>query len=812
MPRLTELSRYLTREMITVLVVAVSVFAGLTAWHVVERDSLAREFIEKQKKEVMHDKREQVQTTLATVYQNLRAISLLPSVRQISGGNRVEAANEDVVESGRFSAEGNATVQALYNNLAGQVNVSEIYAVLDGLDADKGEIPFFMFDTVKFGRQGADVDAAGDKRKSDTPEESEEAEYAYFPRQTAALRQHFPRFDFDKLADIPAAASPFMRTCDNAQYPSIAHGDEKNTFGFLYSVPFYNDEGSFRGVISAIIRSNALEALLVGAPVIPVTEKDKAAQASAGWEMPEPSNFMLASNGHQIEVFDRRNTGLPGFVKAGTPDRNVFRFPLAIHSDAPWELSYYLPESAIEDALASHDHLFLVLLGVILAALLAASTALVALTRIRLQLGGEIGAVSTVVEAVSNGALEADIPANVADTSVLGSMRRMLAKLQAIDQAAAANAAEQAAMNQEISQLVGAAVDGDFSQRITLDGKSEYFRILGEGLNRLMATNEHSLEAFACVLTALARGDLRQTMQGEFSGSFGRLKDDSNSMIETLKGLVTNIKNSADAIGVAAREIAEGNLDLSHRSEQQAANLQATAASIEHLTATVKQNSSHAREANDLAVATSAVAVRGGELVSGVVTTMVSIAESSRRVEDIIAVIDGIAFQTNILALNAAVEAARAGEQGRGFSVVAAEVRALAQRSSRAAGEIKLLITNSVGKANAGAALVKEAGSTMDAIVTSVQHLTRMLGDIALASGEQSQGIEQINRSVGLIDDSTQQNAARVEQAAAAARLLSEQAQGLLGAVSVFQWSDYPGDRRQASSPGHRLRQGKGVP
>jgi methyl-accepting chemotaxis protein len=265
-------------------------------------------------------------------------------------------------------------------------------------------------------------------------------------------------------------------------------------------------------------------------------------------------------------------------------------------------------------------------------------------------------------------------------------------------------------------------------------------------------------------------------------------------MSANLEKAVTKIREGTDSITSASGQIASGNADLSQRTEEQASSLEETASSMEELTSTVKQNADNARQANQLAAGASAVAVKGGEVVGQVVSTMSSINESSRKIVEIISVIDGIAFQTNILALNAAVEAARAGEQGRGFAVVASEVRSLAQRSAAAAKEIKGLITDSVSKVDDGTKLVGEAGKTMDEIVSSVKRVTDIMAEIAAASQEQSSGIEQVNQAVMQMDEVTQQNAALVEEAAAAAESMQEQAQSLTQAVSVFKLAN--GDAR----------------
>jgi methyl-accepting chemotaxis protein len=263
-------------------------------------------------------------------------------------------------------------------------------------------------------------------------------------------------------------------------------------------------------------------------------------------------------------------------------------------------------------------------------------------------------------------------------------------------------------------------------------------------------------------------------------------------MRDALTRIVAQVRHGTDTIATASTQIANGNLDLSSRTEQQASSLEETASSMEELTSTVKQNADNARQANQLAGSASAVASEGGAVVGQVVQTMASINESSRKIVDIIGVIDGIAFQTNILALNAAVEAARAGEQGRGFAVVASEVRTLAQRSAAAAKEIKQLIDDSVAQVDSGSKLVAQAGGTMDQVVQSVRQVTEIVADISAASREQSEGIEQINQAVVQMDQVTQQNAALVEEAAAAAQSLQEQAGSLQQIVSVFRIAGSP--------------------
>ena len=294
-------------------------------------------------------------------------------------------------------------------------------------------------------------------------------------------------------------------------------------------------------------------------------------------------------------------------------------------------------------------------------------------------------------------------------------------------------------------------------------------------LNRLIDNIRH-----------IASGDLVKRIEVQGTNEMGELADSLRHMQGELVRTVGDVRNGANAIYSGASEIAMGNNDLSSRTEQQAASLEETAASMEQLTATVKQNAENARQASHLALSASETAQKGGKVVDNVVQTMRDIAGSSQKIADIISVIDGIAFQTNILALNAAVEAARAGEQGRGFAVVAGEVRNLAQRSAQAAREIKSLIEDSVGRVEVGSTLVESAGETMGEIVNAVTRVTDIMGEIASASDEQSRGIDQVGLAVAEMDRVTQQNASLVEESAAAAAALEEQASRLTQAVAVF--------------------------
>jgi len=306
------------------------------------------------------------------------------------------------------------------------------------------------------------------------------------------------------------------------------------------------------------------------------------------------------------------------------------------------------------------------------------------------------------------------------------------------------------------------------------------------------------------VARRVADGDLTSNIEVKSRDETGQLLQALKDMNESLVGIVGEVRDSTESITTASQEIAQGNADLSQRTEEQASSLEETASSMEELTSTVRQNDESAKQANQLAASASDVAVKGGVVVNEVVETMASISTSSRKIVDIISVIEGIAFQTNILALNAAVEAARAGEQGRGFAVVAAEVRNLAQRSAAAAKEIKSLIDDSVSKVDNGSKQVDQAGATMSEIVQAVKRVTDIMSEISAASQEQGAGIEQVNQAITQMDEVTQQNAALVEEATAAAESMQEQAEDLMRAVSIFKLAGSRATTRTAAQPAAR--------
>ncbi len=344
----------------------------------------------------------------------------------------------------------------------------------------------------------------------------------------------------------------------------------------------------------------------------------------------------------------------------------------------------------------------------------------------------------------------------------------------------------QVAIEEEIKTIVTASLSGDLSQRIEVEDKYGFHKMLSQGINDLVDVCERVIKETGEVMGSIAIGDLTHNISCDYEGSFGDLKDDINLTVGNLTQIMSEIASSAGTVMTVSREIAQGNSNLSQRTEEQSSSLEETASSMEQMTSTVRQNAENARQADQLAASAREQAEQGGTVVHDAVNAMSEITESSRKIADIIGVIDEIAFQTNLLALNAAVEAARAGEQGRGFAVVATEVRNLAGRSATAAKEIKELIKDSVVKVKEGSKLVNKSGETLVDINTSVNQVSNIIAEIANASEEQSVGIEQVNKAIGHIDEMNQQNAALVDKAACSARTMDEQTSTLNELVGFF--------------------------
>jgi methyl-accepting chemotaxis protein len=365
---------------------------------------------------------------------------------------------------------------------------------------------------------------------------------------------------------------------------------------------------------------------------------------------------------------------------------------------------------------------------------------------------------------------------------------------------------QELAIEKEVEQIVAGAVAGDLAARIRLEGKTGFLRSLSTGINELVENVGTVVDEVQVMVASANNGDLtRRIATDGRAGLLTKIGSGINALTENMGSIVSRVKAAAEEVSRGADEISQGNSNLSQRTEEQASSLEQTAASMEQMASAVRNNADNAAQADRLAVEASGHAQSGGAVVARAIDAMGGINEASRRIADIIGVIDEIAFQTNLLALNAAVEAARAGEQGRGFAVVAYEVRNLASRSGTAAKEIKALIQDSVAKVEEGSTLVSQSGATLEQIVASVRKLTDIVAEIAASGREQSSGIEQINKAVTQLDELTQQNAALVEQAAAASEGMAEQAKNLNESMSRYVVHAGAGARTPAEQPRRRV-------
>lgn len=1002
-------------------VVLATLAAGYAFYHFNNQLSAAKleavdQYVAVDVKEQLRDKSSEVGRLLSSVYENARMISLLPGMRAIHSENRHND-QEDIVATGKLSAHDYDTVQQIYNNLASNVSVSEVYAVMDGFDASQGEIPFFMFDSLIVGG-GVQAEAGEEVATADTPEESEAAEYAYYPTQLALLKSRFPTFTFTSLEQIPVIASPSMRTCDNTQFPSISKSDVHDSYGILFSVPFYNNDKQFSGIISVVVRTNVLEAALVGAPFVIVTPEDAERAAQENVSAPPVSSLVLTNKLYGLTIADRRNAGVEEKIKdISQVDKRVFTVAVPSPTGMQWDLSYYLSPAetlAIETRVWKEYQVTFAVIGLLylialvstgfianmrlsnrrlntmldsvnvaqqqlqdtmaatereaaanrrirqgldycntgvmiadadmnilycneaaqalmtrrqsqlaraiagfsaanivnspvfklhpdpqqfkslIASMKQAQTLRVTLGELSFditaapifsddnqrigttfewsditellreqglealrqqedakkleeerRLGEENFRIRQALDSVSTGTLIADSQLNIiyindaakrsmqnaevdirqsiygfSANDVLGKPidifqqpRSLLSQLNQtysteivfgartfrfVANPISSNGSRigtvvewsdrtsEISIEKQIDQMVTASSRGDFSQRIETRSLEGFFKVLGDGLNRVSSTTADALDDISIMLSALAQGDISKRIARDYAGQFARLKDDANTTAETLAETVGQINESVFALQAGIAEVASGMADLNRRTTEQASALQQTASSMEEMTSTIKQSAGNTKKANLLVLTTKDKAEHGTEVVKRAIVSMQEISTASQRIANITNIINEIAFQTNLLALNAAVEAARAGEQGRGFAVVATEVRSLAQRSANASREIRELIQDSQVKVDDGVGLVNQTGETLMTIALSVKQANDLMSELATAAAEQSVGIVQIGQAIDRMDKMTNQNAALAEQATTAANNMAAQASQAMDAVAFF--------------------------
>jgi methyl-accepting chemotaxis protein len=668
------------------IAIAISlVLAGALTWNYRRaRDKAVSETKEKLLATQFEPRRKAVERFFTLSYQSVRTIGLLPSVRAISTQNRTDA-NEDVVATKRFPVEGDRTVQQLFNNLAANVSVSEVYIVLDGFDPAR-HVPFRMYDEVVVAPEAHHVEAANETtHDADEPEESEEAEYAYYPQQLAKLKALMPSLaGVQRLDEIPALASPVMRTCDNAQYTSRAKGDLRDAAGLVYSAPIFDEQGAFHGLVSAVFRTNVLEAVLLDVPRLVVTTEDGAAARREGWAVPEhAANFVLANPKRGTFISDRRADGLVDEAKRFLETRQggLHQVTLAVNDESPWVLVYRFDPAAV--AAAEHEELVRFLI--------------------------QLGALAVLALAI-----------------ILGPIGIFLKRARVLE------------VEGRIAEI--ATGEGDLTRRLEIQRKDEV-------------------------------------------GKLGRSFD---ALLERIHELVVQIKQSAVGVERGAGELARGNDNVSSLLQQQAANTQALSATIDELTQAAKKTASTATALSARALTSSKEAEEGNALVARMGEAVTGVVGASKRIADIVSMVEEIAFQTNLLALNAGVEAARAGEHGKSFGVVAEEVRALADRTKKATVQIRVLVAEAEARSAEMKEVISQSGERLVGIAATVKDVSASITGLAAESEQQSLQVASLTDTVRRIDEAMQTNAATAEESSSVAFSLKQQSDHLGALVSQF--------------------------
>lgn len=682
-----------------------------------------------------------IEDALDDVQQNLRTISYLPSVREIDR----HATN--------LSDDARKSIQQIYNNLAVNIDVSEVYVVSRDFDPDKidpvtqkNEEPIIMFDELITNPNAKKEDKPDEPGKL---EEVEIYEQRLLKQQIAWLGQHYPTADSFKAMSVPMIAGPEVITCDNAEYKNTLN--DKDRKGLVFSVPFYKINGQFAGCVCAIIRTNVIKKLL-----------------------PEKGTALL----NQEYGYTNFST-TPGqaensleWVQKSQPDPNLlFSQAVKLKSNDPRSQWIFWTGSVTGEFLKSthvqsiedfklYGHLSALLFGLI------ASIALFMMLR------------SQRIVRENNQRLEHTLKERTSEIERLA-LEQEQQRLRSEQEKREAQKALERTIDGEVNTVVQSTIAGNFKQRIDEEGKEGFILNLIKGINQIGTVAERGLSEVLSVLTSLSDGNLRNTVRGEYNGMFDDMKNSINHTIVQLTEMVKKIQESSQSLNYACSDIATGGKDLEERNERQVILLDKATESIQTLNEVIQKNLSIVEESSTTSNSARLAAEDGVNVIRDVVNAMEKIETSSLKMTEIIALIDEIAFQTNLLALNASVEAARAGDAGKGFAVVAHEVRSLATRSSDASSQIKEFIEENKSYAHLGSKLVKHAGQSLEEIKGLTASVSNIITEISSGSQIQLKNLDEVNKAVEQVKVSTHQNATLVQENAAAIESLAEQGQQL---------------------------------
>lgn len=608
----------------------------------------------------LKQKKREIEFFFKTMYQSARTISLLPSVRGIQGGN-IKSSDEDIVESGRFTEEGYLSVQQLYNNLASNFNISEIYCILDGFNPKAGETPFFMYDSLIMGK-AEDSREGDDEHGDDFPEEEEEEEYDYYIRQLAQFKNIYPKFVFRNLDDIPATFSPAMRTCDNTQYTSTSKYEAKEAYGVLYSVPFYDLGDSMKGIISVIFRTNVFEAALVGVPFIPVTEGDKAEARRLNFQLPEEaSGFALYDDKYGLNIFDRRNGELAKILENGRYE-NLLTVDLDVTGDNKWKLAYHISNKEYAAALAGLSHSFWLKLAILTVGVLAGMAITVLSSYRKKQYMGKIEEFAGLIQDIAEG-------------------------------------------------------EGDLTKRVDAAAIAKELRPLAHWFN---------------VFVENIRGII-----SEITGSADALAESSihlSEISEVISSGAGNLSFNAESVENSSKEINDNLSAVAHEMDEASSVLMSMAACSEEMSATISETVVNADSARNI----TEDAVRKTNEATARVKKL---GEKAQEIDKITQMITEISEQTKLLALNATIEAARAGSAGKGFAVVAGEIKDLARQTFSATDEIKKRISDM-------RASTEETTEGINSVTSIISKTNELMVQLAAAIEEESTTMNEIAKGV----------------------------------------------------------------
>ena len=700
---------------------------------------------------------DKVETAFSAIYQNIRTLSLLPSVRSIDRHGTT------------LSDEARTTIQQVYNNLATSVDVSEVYVLPVDFDPEKidpgtghHEAPIVAFDQLiapnaAATNETADVKITAEQDFIGKPDDVgipqvEIQEYRRLVQQLAWLKAHYPTFDKIDGMKVPMVGSPELITCDNSDFDKTKNDADR--MGIIQLVPFYGVDGKLKGGVAAIMKSSSYRALL-------------------------PANDYALVNttyGFATKAADKGQEAQSAqWVAAGKPDPSLIysqTLPIAT-ADAmgKWQLWAGHPNAMFETGSEAST---------------ARSSEIVSIVAIVALALAALGVITMIARnasatAAANARLEQRVADRTAEVQGLAE-----AAAQAGEQSAQARSVMMKQLRHAFGRVVDAARDGDLSQRVEADFADGELNALAGSVNSLVETVEHGISETGSVLAALARTDLTKRMSGTYKGAFAELQRDTNALADRLTEIVAELQETSGLLKTATNEMLSGANDLSDRTSRQAATIEQTSASVEMLASTVAENARRASAASAHAGAMSKTAQDSGEVMVEASAAMERITASSSRITNIIGVIDDIAFQTNLLALNASVEAARAGEAGRGFAVVAVEVRRLAQSAAQASSEVKQLIEQSSREVEGGTKLVANVADKLLTVLAGIKETAAALNQIDRASQEQAGAIREVSTAVRQMDETTQQNAALVEEMNAAIEQTEGQANHLDDLVGVF--------------------------